>query len=297
MAEIALYLPQLRMDVATIVERATAADEAGLAGLWLMDHLAAPLAPELDTHEAWTIATAVACHTERIRIGHLVLCDGFRHPALLAKMAATLDHVSGGRLDLGLGWGSVPDELRRWGFGDAPAWERAARLAESIEVMQALWTGHPLTYEGRFWKIDSAVARPVPLQTPIPLHIGGAGERLTLPLVDRYADWWNCPAYALDRLEPLVARLRTDRPGLRVSVQHPVGLAATSAQRDEAAEQVTRRFGPWGGVVTGTPDEVVQAFVAEAEAGVDLFICQLHDFGQPETIRLLAEEVAPALRG
>jgi alkanesulfonate monooxygenase SsuD/methylene tetrahydromethanopterin reductase-like flavin-dependent oxidoreductase (luciferase family) len=296
MAEVALYLPQLRMDVATILERAQVADEAGLAGVWLMDHLAAPLAPELDTHEGWTTATAVACHTERIRIGHLVLCNAFRHPALLAKMAVTLDHVSDGRLDLGLGWGSVPAELRMWGFGDEPAWERSARLAESIEVMQALWTGERVRYEGQFWNVDGAVARPLPIQEPIPLHIGGAGERLTLPLVDRYADWWNCPAYALGRLAPLTARLRTDRPELKVSVQHPVGLAATTSARDEVRNVAERRFGAWGGVVTGTPDDVVAALRREAEAGADLFICQLHDFGQPDTIRLLAEAVAPALR-
>lgn len=297
MAQVAVYLPQVRMDVVTILERAAAADEAGLSGVWFMDHLAAPLAPELDTLEGWTVATAVAARTERIRIGHLVLCDGFRHPALLAKMAATLDHVTGGRLDLGLGWGSVPAELATWGFDDHPAATRAARLEESIEVMRALFTGEPVDHRGAHFTLTGATARPVPLQDPLPIHIGGAGTRLTLPLVRRHADWWNCPAYALDRMPSLLTGLRNDRPDLKVSVQHPVGLATGVATREEVQQLAERRFGSWGGVVAGTPDEVAAVLAKEAEAGVDLFICQLHDFGQPDTIRLLAEEVAPALAG
>src|SRR5882757_9615416 len=107
-----LYLPQLRMSFDRIVERTLAAEAAGFDSVWLMDHLVAPRAPEVDTFEGWTIATALAARTSTIRIGHLVLCDPFRHPVLLAKMAATFDVISNGRLELGIGWGSVPDEPR-----------------------------------------------------------------------------------------------------------------------------------------------------------------------------------------
>ena len=116
-----VYLPQVRMDFETLCERTLAAEAAGFDSVWLMDHLVAPLDPDLDTLEAWTTAAALAARTSRIRIGHLVLCDPFRHPAVLAKMAATLDVVSNGRLELGLGWGSVPDELQTFGFGAEPA--------------------------------------------------------------------------------------------------------------------------------------------------------------------------------
>ena len=108
-----IYLPQLRMPFERILERTIAAEEAGFDSVWLMDHFTAPMAPEVDTFEGFTIATALAARTSRIRIGHLVLCDPFRHPVLLAKMAATLDVVSGGRFDLGIGWGSVPVELEK----------------------------------------------------------------------------------------------------------------------------------------------------------------------------------------
>ena len=106
-----LYLPQLRMSFDRVLERTLAAEAAGFDSVWLMDHLTAPAAPEVDTLEGWTVASALAARTSKIRIGHLVLCDPFRHAVLLAKMAATLDVISGGRLDLGIGWGSVPAEL------------------------------------------------------------------------------------------------------------------------------------------------------------------------------------------
>ena len=100
------------MSFERIVERTLAAEAAGFDSVWLMDHLAAPMAPEVDTLEGWTVASALAARTSTIRIGHLVLCDPFRHPALLAKMAASLDVISDGRLELGLGWGSVPRRAR-----------------------------------------------------------------------------------------------------------------------------------------------------------------------------------------
>src|SRR5215218_1387307 len=111
-----LFLPQLRMSFDTILERTLAAEAAGFDSVWLMDHLAAPAATEHDTFEGWTLAAALAVRTQRVRIGHMVTCDPFRHPALLAKMAATVDALSGGRLELGIGWGSVGAELERFGI-------------------------------------------------------------------------------------------------------------------------------------------------------------------------------------
>src|SRR3954452_3228160 len=155
-----LYLPQLRMPWARIVERVTAAESAGFDSVWLMDHLAAPVAPGVDTYEGWTTASALAALTSRIRIGHLVLCDAFRHPALLAKMAATLDVVSSGRLDLGIGWGSVPAEMQTYGFGDEPPATRARRLRETLEILQLMFAGEPFDYDARDFRIDGAIGRP-----------------------------------------------------------------------------------------------------------------------------------------
>jgi alkanesulfonate monooxygenase SsuD/methylene tetrahydromethanopterin reductase-like flavin-dependent oxidoreductase (luciferase family) len=287
-----LYLPQLRMSFDRILERTLAAEAAGFDSIWLMDHLCAPMATDVDTFEGWTIASALAARTSTIRIGHLVLCDPFRHPALLAKMAATLDVVSAGRLELGIGWGSVPDELRAYGFGPEPAPVRAAKLRETLEILELMFAGEPFDYPGAYFVLQRAQGRPVPAQARIPLHIGGGGARLTMPLVREFADWWNCPGYALDLLDdlrPLAGRAR-------ISVQHPIGLALHHADREEVANTVQRRFGSWGAVVTGDPDDVARTLASEVARGVDGFVCQFSDFGTPATIERFMRDVAPAVR-
>ena len=286
-----LYLPQVRMDFSTIETRAREAEAVGFHSAWFMDHVAPPGGRQLDMLEGWTVATAVAMRTEALRIGHLVLCAEFRHPVLLAKMAASLDVISGGRLELGIGWGSVPAELEDYGFTSAGPKDRAERLAETLEILALLWSGEPIDFDGKHWTLRGAVCKPRPVNDRVPIHIGGAGEQLTLPLVSRYADWWNCPSTAMDRYESL-------RPGageVRVSVQHPIGLARSSAERDEVIAFTHKRFGAWGAVIAGTPDEVAAALRIERAAGAELFICQFHDFGLPETTRLFANEVLPAL--
>ena len=291
--QVGLYLPQVRMDYGTIEERVLMAENLGFHSVWFMDHLAAPALPEADTLEAWTVAAALARRTSRIRLGHLTLCTSFRHPALLAKMAATLDVISEGRLELGLGWGSVEEELRTFGFPDEPPKVRATRLVESLEVLDRMFTGEPFSFKGRFHQLHNAIGRPVPVQQPrIPIHIGGGGKRFTLPIAAHYAEWWNCPSYAVARLEEL---LPLARPA-RVSVQHVVALASSRAVRDEVIEAAERRFGGWGGLVAGTPSEVAEALNREVDLGVEMFICQFSDFASPKSLRLFAREVLPALR-
>ncbi|MEO6469448.1 MAG: LLM class flavin-dependent oxidoreductase [Acidimicrobiia bacterium] len=251
-----LFLPQLRMTFPTILERTRAAEAAGFDSVWLMDHLAAPMAPEVDSFEGWTTAAALAARTSTIRIGHLVTCDPFRHPALLAKMAATVDSISDGRLELGIGWGSVPAELDTYGIGVAPARERAGRMRESLEVIDLMFSGERFDYHGEHHTLTGAIGRPVPVQTPRPpIHIGGAGPRLTMPIVRDHADWWNCPSYAIDRL----AELRPLAGTARISTQHPIALARETA------------------------------------SGVEGFVLQFTDFGRPETVEHFMAAVAPAL--
>lgn len=287
-----LFLPQLRMSFPTILERTIAAETAGFDSVWLMDHLAAPAAPEHDTFEGWTLAAALAVRTTRIRIGHLVTCDPFRHPAVLAKMAATVDVLSEGRLELGLGWGSVERELETYGIGAGPPTARAARMRESIEILDLMFAGEPFDHDGDAVQLRGAIGRPRPVQLPRPpLHIGGAGPQLTMPIVRDHADWWNCPTYAVDRLE----ELRPLAGDARVSVQHPVGLATGAADRDETVAVAQRRFGGWGGLIAGTSTEVADALAAEAAAGVEGFVIQLTDFGDPDTIARFMADVAPTV--
>jgi alkanesulfonate monooxygenase SsuD/methylene tetrahydromethanopterin reductase-like flavin-dependent oxidoreductase (luciferase family) len=286
------FLPQLRMPFDTILERVLAAEAAGFDSVWLMDHLAAPAAVEQDTFEGWTLAAALAARTSTIRIGHLVTCDPFRHPAVLAKMAATVDVLSHGRLELGLGWGSQAEELRRFGIGEGPSSERAARLHESIEIVRLMFGGEFFDFDGDHFRLEQAIGRPVPTQDHVPIHVGGAGPALTMPLVREHADWWNCPSYAAERL----AELRPLAGDARVSVQHPIGLVADGADRRPVTEQARRRFAAWGGLVVGTASEVVDALGAEVELGAGGFVLQFSDFGTPETLQHFMRTVAPALR-
>ncbi len=288
-----IFLPQLRMPFDALLERARAAEAVGFDSVWFIDHLAAPALPEADCLEGFTVATAVAAQTSRIRIGHLVLCDAFRHPALLAKMAATLDVISGGRFELGIGWGSVPDELAAFGFGSQSPRERAARLEETIEVMRALWTGQRVVHHGRFFQLDGALARPRPRQDPLPIHIGGAGGKFTLPLAARIGSWWNCPSYAAERLGELAPHVAP----ARISVQHPIGFVRHEGEREAVAALAQRRFGAWGGLLTGTAAELAERFAAEAALGAERCVLQFHDFGAHETLEAFAREVMPRLRG
>lgn len=287
-----VFLPQVKMSYDVILERTLAAEDMGFDSVWIMDHLMAPAAPTLDTLEGWTLAAALAASTSRIRLGHLVNCDGFRHPALLAKMAATLDVISGGRLDLGIGWGSVPAELDAFGFPELTPGERAERLAETLEVLEKMFAGELFDFEGPHVALKGAIGRPRPIQDHVPIHIGGAGPKLTMPLVREFADWWNCPSYAVERFEQLLPLAGN----AHISVQHPIGLALNDAGADEVFTAAEKRFGSWGGLICGRPSAIADALVAEARLGAEMFICQFSDFGRPESLHAFASEVIPAVR-
>jgi alkanesulfonate monooxygenase SsuD/methylene tetrahydromethanopterin reductase-like flavin-dependent oxidoreductase (luciferase family) len=291
-ARFGFYCPQVRASATDVERRVLAAEQAGFDSVWFLDHLSAPGLPDADCYEGWTLASFLAARTSRIRLGHLVLCDAFRPAPLLAKMSATLDVLSSGRLDLGLGWGSVPHELTAWGYGDARPAVRARRLAETLQVLPLLWSGEPVTWDGEHVRLDGVVSRPRPVTGRIPLHLGGAGRTLTMPLVARHADWWNVPSYALSEwaeLRPLAG------PDVRVSVQRPVALVPSEAQREEVTAVAQRRFAAWGGLVVVDPDELAALLVRERSLGVDAWVLQFSDFGQPETLELFMREVAPAL--
>jgi alkanesulfonate monooxygenase SsuD/methylene tetrahydromethanopterin reductase-like flavin-dependent oxidoreductase (luciferase family) len=288
--------------------RVVACDRLGIGSVWLMDHLYPPGLPAVPSFEAWTAATALAAVTERIRIGHLVLANGFRHPAVLAKMAVTLDHASGGRLDLGLGSGSVAEEFRAYGLPFPPAAERAARLDEALAVLRALFTAPTASFAGRYYRLDGAPSLPRPVQTPHPpIHVGGAGAR-TLPVVARHADVWNCPTYALadlaakvDAVRAECRRIGRDPAMLAVSEEAVLALAPTRDRVETVRALAERRFaGPgWGlaaGGYVGLPETVLARMRARVALGVRRFVFFLHDRGEPETLGLLAREIVPAAR-
>jgi alkanesulfonate monooxygenase SsuD/methylene tetrahydromethanopterin reductase-like flavin-dependent oxidoreductase (luciferase family) len=305
--DIGLFLPQVAMDVDAIERRARHAEEAGFHSLWLIDHLIAPGQPDLPIFEGWTLATHLLARTSRLRIGHLVLCASFRHPALLAKMAATLDVLSGGRLELALGSGSVADEHRRAGLPWGDPATRTERLDDTVMALAALLGPSPATVTGTHVRLEDLPNQPRPLQRPRPpIHIGGTAPR-TIEVAARHADSWNLPAYGLGRwrehhaaVDRACATVGRDPATLRRSHQALVVLGRDAQAVDAALAVARRRYGSpgWGldHAYVGTPTQVADQLARTAEAGVDLVMLLPHDRGQPDTLDLLGAEVLPRLR-
>jgi probable F420-dependent oxidoreductase len=190
-----LYMSQTHKSWAQILAEFQTAEELGFDSAWVADHLHDfddPTEPATHTyHESWTLLSAIAAQTSRIRIGVLVTNNGFRHPALLAKAAVTVDHVSGGRLTLGLGAGWNELEHRRFGFDFPPAAERVARFEEAAQIIDGLMRHERFTFAGRYYQIEEARLQPPPLQQPrIPLLIAAHRPR-ALRVAARYADQWD----------------------------------------------------------------------------------------------------------
>jgi alkanesulfonate monooxygenase SsuD/methylene tetrahydromethanopterin reductase-like flavin-dependent oxidoreductase (luciferase family) len=281
-----LFLPQMRMTHEAIVERARAAEAAGFEGIAFMDHLAPPLAADQDMWEAMTVAAWVLANTTTLTASHLVLCDSLRHPAVLARQVTSLDHASGGRFELGIGWGSIPSELEVFGIGTTEARERVDRLEESLVIMRALWTGEVVDHQGEHFTLAGAQQLPVPTR-PVPIVIGGVGRR-TLALVREHADWWSVPVSDLHRLEEL-----QDQVGdARVSVQQMIALVPKESARAEVTALVERRFGGTllgDRMVLGTAEELAEHFGRLHADGVDRFYVWFADFAPPETLARFGE--------
>jgi alkanesulfonate monooxygenase SsuD/methylene tetrahydromethanopterin reductase-like flavin-dependent oxidoreductase (luciferase family) len=280
------------MEMDDLLARAWAAERAGFAGLALMDHLAPPMAESKALLDPVVCAAWLLARTDRLRVGHLVLCDGFRHPAVLAKEAATLAAASGGRFELGLGSGSVPSELDRFGVARLDGTARTRRLGESLEVLTGLWSGEPFDFEGEFFELSGAQQLPSP-PTPMSVVLGGSGPR-TLELVARHATWWNLPVHRLDRLD----RLRASAGAARVSVQVMVAFVAEGTTRAAVEEPARRRYGSLGdGLVVGDAGEVRQQLSRLAAAGVERVYVWFADLAPVATLEAFGAEVLSGARG
>jgi len=172
---------------------AQTADEVGYESVWLVDHFHTIPQPSQEvTFECWTTTAALARDTQRVRIGQMVTCNGYRNPALLAKMASTVDVLSHGRLNFGIGAGWYEHEYRAYGYDYPDAPERLRMLREAVQVIHAMWTQEEATFEGKYYQVRGAINQPKGVQKPhIPLLIGGGGEKVTLKLVAQYGDACN----------------------------------------------------------------------------------------------------------
>lgn len=281
MVEWYLFLPQVRLSAADIAERARHAEASGFDGMAFIDHLEAPGLPDESIWEAMGIATWVAAKTERLRIGHLVLCDAFRHPAVLAKQAVTLSAASDGRFELGLGAGSWPAEFTRFDVGQQDPVARVEQLERHLALIRQYWGD-----DEQAGKAAQAPRR----SHPIPLVLGGTGRRM-MELVRRYADWWNLPANHIDKLPKLAPAAGT----ARLSIQQMVGFVRSGSDRNTVREVSARRFGNLGsGLVCGDADELVGHFAGLAAQRIERFYVWFADFADPDSLHEFGETVIKA---
>ena len=303
--KIAVQLPQF-MGYGDLLERATVADKLGFHSIWLNDHFLHFMAPERDHPEALTLLTAIAARTELTRLGMLVFCNGYRNPAYLAKALTTVDHVSNGRLEIGIGAGWYEQEHRSYGFDFPPIAARLGALEDALQIMNLMFTEPVASFKGRYHSIDGAYNNPKPLQKPRPpITIAGAGEKVLLRLVARYADRWNIfPANGpeferkLAILKDHCAAIGRDFGTLEVS-EHILACVETTAagveQRWAEDSRHPMMRGARDRVVMGTPDSVIAQLRERARRGVQMGIVWFTDFGRPRTLEIFAREIMPAL--
>jgi F420-dependent oxidoreductase-like protein len=214
----------------TLVQVWRIADEAGFDHCWNMDHFASLGVQDTeDIFEAWTTLAGMAALTTRVRIGCSVTGNTYRHPGVLAKMAVTVDHLSRGRLEFGIGAGWAENEHVMLGLPFGTAGDRADRLEETLKIITSLWSEPTTTFNGKHYQLEDAIAEPKPVQRPHPpIWIGGMGPKRTLPMAAEYADVWNAPggepaavAEASAVLDRHCADIGRDPAQIRRSVQIP----------------------------------------------------------------------------
>jgi alkanesulfonate monooxygenase SsuD/methylene tetrahydromethanopterin reductase-like flavin-dependent oxidoreductase (luciferase family) len=279
------YLPHLRDLVATI--------QGSFHSLWMPDHL---MFGQSDIPEALTSLSFLAGITTDLHLGTIVLGQSYRNPALLAKMAATLQQLSDGRFILGIGAGWKEDEYHAYGYEYPPARTRIAQMAETIQICKALWDpAQPqANFQGEHYQISNAACSPKPVSPP-PIMIGGSGEKLTLRVVAEHADWWNIPgvspteyARKLDILANHCAAVGRDPNDIRKTWTGVVSIAPTRSQ----AERQMEGYPIWPDDIplVGTPDGVRAQLQAYIDLGVDYFMLAFADEPSTKGIKLFLSE-------
>jgi alkanesulfonate monooxygenase SsuD/methylene tetrahydromethanopterin reductase-like flavin-dependent oxidoreductase (luciferase family) len=245
----------------------------GFDWISIWDHFYPAQVPaDRDCFEAVACHAALAVRTKNVRVGSLVYCAGYRHPAVIANAGVTIDHLSGGRLELGLGAGWHEAEFRAYGLPfESPA-KRLRRLAETVEVVRLLWTEEVVEFHGEFVTLTDAICNPKPVQTPPRIWIGATGESLALPLVGRLADGWNVAYVSPEQFSRKLAIVRQHAPAPE-SIVTGVNVGLVFADKD-ADEELRRRYGDAAdrvkeGTLYGSVDEIVDKIGRYRDAGAD----------------------------
>lgn len=304
----------------TMKSLAQAADAGPWESLWVYDHFhTVPVPTDEATHEAWTLMAAFAASTDRIRLGQMCTCMSYRNPAYLAKVASTVDIISGGRTEMGIGGGWYEHEWRAYGYGFPEVKERLGRLREGVDIMRQAWTTGTATLDGQYYQVDGAIVRPLPLQEGgIPIWVAGGGEKVTLRIAAQYAQYTNF-AGTPEEFDAKSAILRshceavgTDFGAITRSANYNTIVGATEAEVQEriqtVVDRVTRHIGAeqaeryrhqyYGADASavGTPEQIVERLTDMKKRGMTYAI---HNFAEAaydrSGIELFEREVIPAL--
>jgi F420-dependent oxidoreductase-like protein len=289
------------------VDIAVLAEDLGYDSLWWYDHVHNVPVPAHETVlECWTTVAAISQRTSRIKLGQMVGCNGYRNPALLAKMTSTVDVISGGRLFWGIGAGWYQGEFDGYGYGFPVAKDRIGQLREAVEIVKAMWSEPDVTYDGKWFQLKGAQCDPKPVQQPHPpILIGGGGEQLTLRVVARHAthsnfggkpDEW---AHKAEVLKDHCTAVGRDYDEITKTWSPEVFVRSTEA---EVAAAGSRSF--WGepveswsaGNLVGTPEQVAEKIRTYVDLGCTGFYPWCSDYPDTETMTLFAQQVIPALR-
>ncbi len=251
-------------------------EEQAYDALFRSDHYGPVVAEEeRGSLDAWTTLAGLAAVTSSLRLGTPVSPATFRHPSVLAKSAVTVDHISGGRVEVGMGAGWNESEHERYGFAFPPTRERVDIFAEQLEVVHRQWESEPFSFEGEHYRLVDSDPRPKPVQSPHPpLIVGGRGGRRSVALAARWADEYNTVSATPDECRALRAR---------------VAEACERENREPVPLSVMTRL-------TREPDEAVRQLTELAEAGVERVMLQHLEHTDLDALRVIAEEVAPQLR-
>lgn len=297
------------------------ADAGPWESIWVYDHFhTVPVPSEEATHEAWTLIAAFAATTTRVRLGQMCTCMSYRNPAYLAKVAATADLISGGRIEMGIGAGWYEHEWRAYGYGFPRPGERLARLDEGVQIMKQAWTTGKATLNGEHYQVDGAIVRPLPLQEGgIPIWIAGGGEKVTLRIAAQHADYTNFDGspegftHKSDILREHCVARGTDFDKIVRSANYNTVIGATEAEvadrLDVIQERVTPHLGEAGAEAfmaeyrsgnaqgVGTPEQVVERLTGMKERGLGYAIHYFPEAAYDRTgMTLFEREVIPALR-
>ena len=298
-------------DVARTIE------SAGFESLWVYDHFhTVPVPTQEETYEAWTLMAALAAVTDTVRLGQMCTCNGYRNPAYLAKVAASIDAISGGRVEMGIGAGWYEHEYKGYGYPFPKPSVRIGELREAVEIMQRLWTEDSVDYAGDHYTLEGGICRPRPLQDPhIPFWIAGGGEQLTLNVAARYAQYTNFGGSVENfqhKSEVLAGHCKDvgrDFDEIVRSTNFNVICAETEAEVAEKRKWFLDHYTPFvgeeraekgvasyfDGGMAGTPDQLISRLKEWEAAGMTYAICYFATAAYDRSdLELFAREVIPA---